>query len=77
MLLNINKNSQGKPISVFQRFEIWEKVHFPTMISKHVTKSTHSMFWVKHLNILECPSLYQDLNPIENIWYNLKFKTHQ
>lgn len=39
---------------------------------KHMVKSTQE--WLKNkINILERPSLSLDLNPIENLWTDLKW----
>jgi hypothetical protein len=35
----------------------------------------HEWFKGKYLNVLEWPS--QSLNPIENLWYDLKIAVHQ
>ena len=34
-------------------------------------------FMGEHLNVLEWPSQSPDLNPIDNMWYDLKIAVHQ
>ena len=44
---------------------------------KHTAKATLEWFKGKHLNVLEQPGQSLDLNPIENLWYDLKIAVHQ
>jgi hypothetical protein len=43
---------------------------------KHTAKATLEWFKGKHLNVLELSSQSPDLNPIENLWYDLKIAVH-
>ena len=44
---------------------------------KHTAKATIKGVKGKHLNGLEWPSHRPDLNPIENLWYEIKIAVHQ
>ncbi|XP_067362434.1 glucuronokinase with putative uridyl pyrophosphorylase isoform X5 [Channa argus] len=43
---------------------------------KHTAKITKEWLWVNSINVLEWPNQIPDLNPIENLWRDLKMAVH-
>ena len=44
---------------------------------KHTAKATRGWLRNKKINVLEWPNQIPDLNPIENLWHDLKITVHQ